>query len=276
VRTNLERTARNFFELDTEMVRSLAPPNCPKDFLDTALFCCAYEPTSRPSFHEILILLLSVNMSHVCDEENARNIIRFEEIQIDDVLAERLTETLNETYDFSITEEEQAQAALETAQLEKIEKATSPSKSLTKFMSAPSIFALDEYLRVESMVDKYTMWNVRIATDATVKDVIEKVAKKLDEKYKVIQLYLLNGKKKVLLGSHQIIADIKATWESDKKTYKFGVNYFESDDDPTLHTGAKNTTTLLRVARKDSSLSILMNRRSALFNKEGTKAKKVA
>jgi hypothetical protein len=32
------------------------------------------------------------------------------------------------------------------------------------------------------MVEEYTMWNVRISGDATVQDVTEKVAKKLDEK----------------------------------------------------------------------------------------------
>ncbi len=66
----------------------------------------------------------------------------------------------------------------------------------------------------------------------------------------------------VLLGLHQVISDIKSTWEADKKTYKFGVNYFESADDPLLNT--KNST-LLRVARKDPSVMIPLNKKKELF-----------
>jgi len=256
IRGKLERSARNFFELETEAVRSLTPPTCPKDFLDTALFCCAYEPTSRPNFNEILILLLSVNMQDVCDEEG-RNIIKFEEIKIDDILAIKLTDSLNELH-IGGTKGDEAVG-------DKPKMLGSNSKNLTKFLSAPSIFALDgkaEYLRVESMVEEYTMWNVRIAKDATVKEVTEKIQRKLDEKYKIVQLYLIHGKKKVLLGLHQVISDIKSTWEADKKTYKFGVNYFESADDPLLNT--KNAT-LLRVARKDSSVNMLLNKKKEIF-----------
>lgn len=258
IRSKLERSARNFFELETEAVRALTPPTCPKDFLDTALFCCAYEPTSRPNFNEILILLLSINMLDICDDEGNQNVVKFEEIKIDDILAERLTESLNEIPAGGVSKGDEAAP-------DKPKMLGSNSKNLTKFLSAPSIFALDgkaEYLRVESMVEEYTMWNVRISKDATVKEVTEKIQRKLDEKYKVVQLYLIHGKKKVLLGLHQVISDIKSTWEADKKTYKFGVHYFENADDPLLN--AKNTT-LLRVARKDTSVTDMLTRKKENF-----------
>jgi hypothetical protein len=45
------------------------------------------------------------------------------------------------------------------------------------------------------MVDVHTHWKVRLDPHLTVKDVREKLAKKIDKKYKVNELYQVVGKK---------------------------------------------------------------------------------
>eukprot|EP00004_Rigifila_ramosa_P017011 TRINITY_DN4094_c0_g1_i1.p1 TRINITY_DN4094_c0_g1~~TRINITY_DN4094_c0_g1_i1.p1 ORF type:complete len:966 (+),score=170.46 TRINITY_DN4094_c0_g1_i1:125-2899(+) len=43
------RTPRNFFMLDFDELRALAPPDTPEEFLALAMDCCAYEPHLRPT-----------------------------------------------------------------------------------------------------------------------------------------------------------------------------------------------------------------------------------
>jgi hypothetical protein len=48
-----------------------------------------------------------------------------------------------------------------------------------------------EYVRVESLVDAFTVWNVRVGPGATVADVCENLGKKIDAKYHHIFIYFI-------------------------------------------------------------------------------------
>jgi len=271
VKNKLERKSSNFFELDTDLIRNMASKtSCPRDLLELALFCCAYEPNARPDFNEVLILLLNV--------ATEANSLHYEEIKIDEALAAELSTSLSKTLSSSDLLAELARGITPPAVEKDVPAATSgtnsastSSNTLRKLLEAPSIFSLDakaEYVRVESMVDSYTHWNVRIGPGALVKDVCEKLAKKIDEKYKVVQLYVLQGKKKVLLGSDQTISNVQATFKTEKGL-KFGVNYFES-----LEFGQpKSPIPIIRAAKKDASPASIQQRKSSLFGttKKGKK-----
>jgi serine/threonine protein kinase len=248
VKYDLERIPAKLFELDTDKVRNLAEKtSCPRELLELALFCCAYEPNARPDFHEILLLLMNI--------ATGSETITYQEIKIDDLLAQELTESLSRTEPSSPRTPELRTHTIKSSSAPGSQSLSSAT-NLKKMLEAPSIFSLDakaefEYVRVESMVESNTLWNVRISPNASVKDVCDKVGKKLDEKYQVVQLYVVHGKKKVLLGADQTIADVRASFEKEK-AYKFGVNYLESTSAP-LSRG------------KNGSGNITAQRRGSLF-----------
>lgn len=192
VKYELERIPAKLFELDVAKVRALADKtSCPRELLELALFCCAYEPNARPDFHEILLLLMNI--------ATGSETITYEEIKIDDLLAQELTESLSKTEPSSPRTPESRVRTIKSSSAPGSQ--TLSATTLKKMLDAPPIFSLDpkaeyEYVRVESMVESNTLWNVRITANACVKDVCDKLAQKIDVKYKVVQLYVINGKKK--------------------------------------------------------------------------------
>jgi len=109
-----------------------------------------------------------------------------------------------------------------------------------------------KYVRVESLVDAYTVWNVRVGPTSTVADVTENLRRKIDAKYTIIELYQIIGKKvgEPLLPE-QFIEEIKARW--GPQIHKFGVSYREGNDKlkKTWSGSINKNSPLAKVARKD-------------------------
>jgi len=258
----LAKSTTDIFELDYDKVKLLAEKTaCPKELLELALYCCKQESSARPDFDEIYTLLLNV--------VNETEVIKFEEFKISDVMAMELSENLSKTEPNSPRSGSGSAGSPDSIGRVRGSHSTPVNSSthIKKPQDPPSIFAnLDatDYLKVESMVDTNTHWNVRVKSTATVKEVCEKLAKKLDEKYKVVQLYIIQGKKKVLLGGEQTVGLVRSTFGGEKGA-KFGVLYFEDANNLPKES-------FLSSHSKSSIKEASHSRRSSLFS--STKKKK--
>jgi serine/threonine protein kinase len=54
ISTELQRKPSDAFGLDVNKFRSLVPKDCPPEFAELAIDCCAYEPKDRPSFKDVI------------------------------------------------------------------------------------------------------------------------------------------------------------------------------------------------------------------------------
>ncbi len=57
-------------------------------------------------------------------------------------------------------------------------------------------------------MDAYTVWNVRVMPNMTIADVCAKLAKKIDAKYRFVELYKINGKKSMYLHCFGVILPV--------------------------------------------------------------------
>jgi serine/threonine protein kinase len=60
IEETIPRTPVTEFGLDHAGYRALVPKECPKEFLEVALKCCAYEPKDRPEFRDVTKMLRKI------------------------------------------------------------------------------------------------------------------------------------------------------------------------------------------------------------------------
>jgi len=82
-----------------------------------------------------------------------------------------------------------------------------------------------DYIKVESMVGDLK-WNLLVTPTFTVKDIIEKLSKRVDSKYKFFELIQTYENKSHLLSPNMLICDIVASWKNNDK-FKFVFNFQE-------------------------------------------------
>lgn len=84
-----------------------------------------------------------------------------------------------------------------------------------------------DYLKVESMVGDQK-WNILITPIFTVKDILEKLTKRVDSKYKFFELIQMhNDKEPKMLSPEMLICAVLAGWKDKPEEYKILFNYQE-------------------------------------------------
>jgi len=60
VKKELKRHPYQAFELNFDKVRALTPKSCPAQFIELAIFCCAYDPKNRPDFKSVVMAITKI------------------------------------------------------------------------------------------------------------------------------------------------------------------------------------------------------------------------